>query len=328
MPNPEITNNDPSQLEVFNPNYIDATINFAAADVLAVGTVMGQIVAAAGSVAADGGNTGNGTVTLLALATGGPPKIGDFELECVEEDAGGTGSGVMTADAGNTGNGTAGAVTVGDQAIEGDYIITCTDATVSGSEVFSVVDPNGNQLEDLTVGVAYLNEHFGVTISDGAVDFIVGDFWTNAITLAHGGRFKLTDPDGVVLKTDIQLPGTAAGTVAVVCGGISFTLTDGSTDFALGDLFTLTIDAGSYKWKPYVEGANDGTGEASGLLPSEVTATASGDLYRRMLIEGEVKKDKVVVDGGGTLTDAMIKQLREKGMILLPSVEMRELDNQ
>lgn len=292
MTNPEIGNNDSIQIPVFNPIYKDATLVFDGADTWAKGTIMALRKIAAGAVAADGGNTGNGTVTGLALAPGTPPiagawnleatsageagrvagaitpgsntgngtvtslvvatgetpKVGDFELECTNADEGGaaTGANVFTG----TGNGTSSAIVAGSEAIEGDYIILCTDATVSGSEIFSVTDPNGVTLDPLTVGVAYSNNHIGLTLTDGGTDFIVGDYWTCTITIADGGLFKLTDPDGTVIESSIELPGTPAGTVAVVSGGIGFTLTDGATDFAVGDSFTMAIaaaDGGTFK---------------------------------------------------------------------------------
>lgn len=203
-----------------------------------------------GAVTPGGGNTGDGTVTAFAVVAGETPLVGTFTLECTGSDEGGTAAGTATAGAGDTGNGTASAVVAGDLAVEGDYVATCIDASVSGSEIFEVITPNGAKLENLTVGVAYLNEHFGITISDGAADFIVGDSWTIAITISHGGVFKLTDPAGVDLSEDITLPGTTGGTVVVASGGIAFTITDGATDFAIGDSFAMVIavaDGGVFK---------------------------------------------------------------------------------
>lgn len=203
-------------------------------------TETGGTGVAAGTVT-PGSNTGNGTVTALAISTGTAPKVGTFNLTCTDANEGGTATGVMAYV--GTGNGIAGTVTMGAEAIEGDYIITCIDATISGSEVFSVIDPNGVRLKDLTVGVAYSNSHFGVTISDGSTDFTAGGVWTLTCTIAHGGIFELVDPDGIVLDAGLTLPGSAGGTLAVDVGGIAFTITDGSADFAVGDTFAITVTA-------------------------------------------------------------------------------------
>jgi hypothetical protein len=81
----------------------------------------------------------------------------------------------ITPGAGNTGNGTAGAITQGALAKAGTYRAVCINAASSGAEIFGVFDPEGNRLADLTVGAAYNNGHFAVTIADASYDFIVGD---------------------------------------------------------------------------------------------------------------------------------------------------------
>jgi hypothetical protein len=203
-------------------------------------TAIGVNGRAAGAVT-PGTNTGDGTVTALAIVTGEFPEVGNWTLLCTDPNANGAKSaaGVKTG----TGNGAMGAITPGTEAIEGAYIATCIDASVSGSEIFRVIDPNGVRLQDMTVGVAYSNSHLAFTLADGGTDFIVGDYWTITVTIAHGSKFKLTDPNGVDVKDDILLPGTPGGTVNVSVGGISFTITDGGVDFALNDSFTLAVAA-------------------------------------------------------------------------------------
>ena len=55
----------------------------------------------------------------------------------------------------------------------------------------------------------------------------------------NGGTFRLDDPDGVVL-TDVTITGGAGGTAAVN-EQIKGTLTDGGTDFVVGDGFDITV---------------------------------------------------------------------------------------
>lgn len=102
-----------------------------------------------------------------------------------------TSASAATADAGNTGNGTASAVTTGTDAVNGTYTLVCTGAATDAG-TFSVTDPNGNALADLTVGVAYTSSHINLTISDGATDFIVGDTFTVDVIFGEYGVF---DPD-------------------------------------------------------------------------------------------------------------------------------------
>lgn len=234
-------------------------------------TAAGEDGRAAGSVTADAGNTGDGTVTSLAIVSGEFPKVGNWILKCTDPNAGG-GKSAAAVFAG-TGNGGISAITTGLETIEGDYVATCIDATVSGSEIFEVIDPNGNKLEDATVAVAYSNAHLGFTIADGGTDYIVGDKYTITATIAHGGKFTLTDPDGVDVKEDITLPGTTGGNVAVNSGGISFTITDGATDFAEDDFFTLVVaaaDGGEFKLSD-----PDGNVIAGGLTMSGVSGGAT-----------------------------------------------------
>lgn len=72
-------------------------------------------------------------------------------------------------------------------------------------------------------------------------------------TVTHGGVFRLTDPDGNVISNAVTMtPGAGAATVINIAG-IQFTITDGSTDFAVGDSFTITVPATTItlttKWK-------------------------------------------------------------------------------
>jgi hypothetical protein len=71
--------------------------------------------------------------------------------------------------------------------------------------------------------------------------------------VTNGGVFTLTDPNGVVLSTTVTMTPGAGGTTVINNNGIQFTLTDGTTDFALNDSFTITVPATAMtlvtKWK-------------------------------------------------------------------------------
>lgn len=103
-------------------------------------------------------------------------------------------AGVVTADAGNTGNGVFGAVTVGNDAITGTYVVEITEAAAEGG-TFSVTDPNGDAVGTGEVGVAFSAGGLSFTIADGATDFVVGDKWTVAVT-AGLGEWVPYDDDG------------------------------------------------------------------------------------------------------------------------------------
>jgi hypothetical protein len=435
MTNPVIANSDRLRLEIFNPKYQDAILKFAGIATWPLGTIMARLAAIAGAITPDAGNTGDGTVTNFALAPGGPPLPGSWNLECTAAytapaavaDVGNTGDGTVSGLSLNpggpvlpgawnfectaayvapvagtpaftgTGNGTASNEAAGSATENGTYTLTCIDATVSGSEIFEVKTPDGVTLEPLTVGVSYSNNHLVLDITDGSTDFIVGDFWTIAMTVGavplhggvfkledpnsaivlnnvklpgitagttvlvdynglrftltdgatdfivgdkfaitvaagavplHGGVFKLEDPNSVIVKSGIALPGSLGGTVLVEEGGLTCLITDGSTDFVVGDKFALAITDGALKWQPYVEDALDGTGEAKGVMPEAKTSTGAGDVRWRMLIGGEVAESKLSVLAGGTIPPKALEDLRNFTILSTAGVNLSILDNQ
>lgn len=71
------------------------------------------------------------------------------------------------------GNGTLGTVTLGADALVGDYILTCT-AAAADAGTFSVVAPDGAVLDPLTVAEAYTSTHINLTVADGSTDWGAG----------------------------------------------------------------------------------------------------------------------------------------------------------
>lgn len=79
------------------------------------------------------------------------------------------------------------------------------------------------------------------------------------------GNFTLENPLGEPLNSGVV--GTAYSN-----GGLSFTLADGSTDFAAGDQFLITVAAGSGKYKARSDAATDGSAVAAAILYTELPA--------------------------------------------------------
>ncbi|MGE8942708.1 phage tail sheath family protein [Leptospira interrogans] len=67
----------------------------------------------------------------------------------------------------------------------GEYTLVCTSAAANAG-TFSVTDPDGEELDDATVAVAY-DDVVKFTIADGADDFEVGDTFTLVVALTNGG---------------------------------------------------------------------------------------------------------------------------------------------
>ena len=86
-------------------------------------------------------------------------------------------------------------------------------------------------------------------------------------TADNAGVFDVVDPNGDTIGT---------GNVAEVFSaeGISFTIADGSTDFEVGDTWTIAVVAGLGEWVAYDDdGTDDGRRVASGVLYAGVDAT-------------------------------------------------------
>lgn len=99
-----------------------------------------------------------------------------------------TGTGV------GTGNGTCTAVTGGVSTKIGTYLVTCTVAETHGG-TFRIEAPDGEVLGDAKIpagagnDIAFTDPQINLTITDAGTDFIVGDYFTIAVT---AGSEKLT----------------------------------------------------------------------------------------------------------------------------------------
>lgn len=105
-----------------------------------------------------------------------------------------------------------------------------------------------------------------VTVGAGAM---AGDYTLNIIEAAtNAGNFELIDPQG-----DVAGIGTVA--VAFSGGGLSFTLADGATDFAVGDTFNIAVVISTEKQKEWNPANTDGSEIVSGILFDAVDASAA-----------------------------------------------------
>jgi hypothetical protein len=113
---------------------------------------------------------------------------------------------------------------------------------------------------------------------------IEGVYTLRCITaVTNGGVFRLENPLGVVLGDFTITPG-AGGTVTV-SDQIKGVLTDGATDFIVGDGFDITISALTYKYAEYNPAGTNGTQIIAGLLYKNTNAT-SADTATTALLRG------------------------------------------
>lgn len=119
----------------------------------------------------------------------------------------------------------------------------------------------------------------------------------------NAGDFQLLSPKGKLVGT---------GTVAVLftAGGFSFTLADGTTDFALGDVVPVIV-AGTEKYKLQDAAAADGSQIASAVLIADsngnsydVTLPATTDTTVVALVNGPAIVGQAGLSFGANTTTA------------------------
>jgi len=139
---------------------------------------------------------------------------------------------------------------------------------VGNGGLFNVVAPDGANLGNASVGVAYQNAQINFTINDGATDFIIGDSFT--VTAGNGGLFSVSAPDGS------RLPDATVG-LNYTNGHINFIINDGGNDHAIGDSFTIPITPGSGKYVLATSAAVNGSQDldTAVILGADADATSA-----------------------------------------------------
>jgi hypothetical protein len=94
----------------------------------------------------------------------------------------------------------------------------------------------------------------------------------------------------------------------------------------------LARDSVSGKFVPYViGGVTNENGIPKAVIRFEVTAAGAGDEPVRVLIDGEVDRNRLVVDADGdasNITDAILDELRDYGIVSRDVKQLSALDNQ
>ncbi|MDP3848619.1 MAG: head decoration protein [Pseudomonas sp.] len=142
--------------------------------------------------------------------------------------------------------------------------ITSANAAVPTAKAGNV---GNGVLGSFTVGSPAITGAYAVTITEAA---------------ANGGKFALANPEGYEV-------GTGTVGVAFTGGGLTFTLADGTADFAVNDGFTIAVNANLGEWAPYDDdGVNDGRRAAAGILFAPVDATTNDIRAVAVLRDAEV----------------------------------------
>lgn len=336
-----VTNIDVGQVEIRGGHFADARLWFGAPGEVKAGTILARATKVAevdteATVTADGGNTGDGTVSAIVVSTA-EAVVGEYTLTCTGEAANGgtfelrnpegTLIGTLVMDAG------AGASTV---FTVGGLQITITDGSEDFDEgdTFTLeVETTGDERNDLLVPFAPAGtdghnvpryvltydvpssteqnvsvEADSGNTGDGTVTATLTETLESlgayrlvcTATETNGGTFSLHAPDGEELADDLELDAEAGSTV-FHAAGFRIVITDGDVDFASDDEFVLLVQ--------------------------EKLAIKSV----RVLQSGEVARERLVIheDGDGSnVTPAIRDALRGVGIVATPRKQLSQLDNQ
>lgn len=129
------------------------------------------------------------------------------------------------------------------------------------------------------------------------------------VPATHKTVWKLVDPDGIVIDNPVI---TGSGGTYTIDNDIKGVITDGATDFAVGDGFDITVPAGSNKLKLAAAAAQDGSADPFAILLEDVDAT-SADKNCPVAVEG-VFNEEALVFGAGHTADTVRYNLRKLGI--------------
>lgn len=166
------------------------------------------------------------------------------------------------------------------------------------------------------------------TVAAGQVVPIVGAYVLTVTTaVVNGGILQLKDPNGAIVASDLVMTVGALAATVFEAAGLQFTVTDGATDFIVGDSFTLTVAADG-KVVVYDRVGAGGAQIPFMVLHDEEVFTGVGTVPFRPIISGRVRRGDLVVHGAGAITDAEADAMRDFTILAQTTIQLSELDNQ
>lgn len=120
----------------------------------------------------------------------------------------------------------------------------------------------------------------------------LGQFQVLATTSA---TFNVFDPTRAIV-------GTASVGIAFTGGGISFLITAGSTPYAAGDSFIVTVTDSVGAFVVCVKGASDGSQNPTGILVDDADASA-GPVLAGAYVAGEFNANAIIVDASWSIPE-------------------------
>jgi len=124
--------------------------------------------------------------------------------------------------------------------------------------------------------------------------------------IGHGGNFKLEDPQGNLIADNLLMTAGAGVATTFQVAGLTFIITDGGTDFEVGDLFTLPVAAGS-EYLPLDPAALNGAQQFAGIyMGPSITAAAivAAAIPDKQVLVGDayIDKNQLVLENSLALT--------------------------
>jgi hypothetical protein len=127
--------------------------------------------------------------------------------------------------------------------------------------------------------------------------------------VANGGVLKLEGPDGESIADGLVMTVGAGAATIFNAGGMTFTVTDGATDFIVGDKFAITVTAVN-KFNPLNGASVDGSQRVAGVYFGDDIAAATlvaGDVIDSLMILGDAYVDlnQIVFENSLSLTSVL-----------------------
>lgn len=132
-----------------------------------------------------------------------------------------------------------------DNLIAGDFPLATEDVLVAAGQNLARGSIVGRVKQSTpTTGTIAGTGNGTCTAVTGGPKTKKGSYVATCITTeTHGGTFQVKNPDGNIIG-QVKITAGAGGTGVFNSEEINFTLTDGSTDFALGDTATIVVTDG------------------------------------------------------------------------------------
>lgn len=146
-------------------------------------------------------------------------------------------------------------------------------------------------------------------LSDGKAA-IVGSYNLECIAAAlHGGTFKLEDPHGNLIAGNLVMTAGAGVATIFEAGGLKFTITDGATDFIVGDKFTIVVTSVA-KYVPLTAVGVNGEASVAGIyLGDDILAATlvAGDVTDAVMLTNDAYFDKnqLILENSLTLASVL-----------------------